>query len=306
MSLRLAVSTEDFSPTLKVAIREAAKCSVLGLRLNARTEIPAEEFSDTALRQLRHYIAECRMQVAGLMYSSRRSLHDPEGLEQRLEHIRRAMVQTRKLGTTELLIRCGRIPNPDETGINASETKSTTPTNSNVDSLLNPFSYAPTGNAGLTLGQPTEAKQFAVLSDILNDLAQYGNHVGCVLQIQPAAYAGNRLIRLLEGIKSGPAGIVFDPATAVMSGAEPTRVFRELYARIGYVRARDAVSDVDGAGVEVALGDGKVDWAELLPTISEAEYKGWVCVERVGGEHRADDVRQGVSRICNLLPGAAH
>lgn len=309
MSLRLAVATEDFGTSLRDSIREAAKCHVSGLRLNARSEIPAEKFSDTALRQLRHYFGECGMQVAGLMFSTRRPLQDPDHLERRLADLRLAMVQVRKLGTTELLVRCGRIPDPDGSAVGSAETGllAGTPSNSDVNSLRNPFSFAPSAGASrLELSRPTEASQFAMLREVLTDLAQYGNHVGCVLQIQPATYHVERLARLVSEIRTGPLGIVFDPATAVMSGGSPVGIFRDLYRSIGYVRARDAVSDDDGAGVEVAIGDGSVDWQELLPTLSEAEFPGWICMERSGGEDRAEDVRQGVTRICKLLPGPAN
>ena len=94
---------------------------------------------------------------------------------------------------------------------------------------------------------------------------------------------------------------MFDPATAVMTGSDPIQDFRNLYGYVGYVRARDAIRDVDGAGVEVALGDGIVDWTELIPTLSEAEFKGWVCVERAGGDHRADDVSSGIARLNEIV-----
>jgi hypothetical protein len=68
MALRLAVATEDFGQPLRQAIVQAALNPVQGLRLNARTEVRAEEFSDSALRQLRHYVDEHQMRVAGLMY----------------------------------------------------------------------------------------------------------------------------------------------------------------------------------------------------------------------------------------------
>ena len=86
-----------------------------------------------------------------------------------------------------------------------------------------------------------------------------------------------------------------------MSGGQPVKSFRELYASVGYIRARDALRDMDGAGAEVAVGDGVVDWTELLPTLSEADYTGWICIERAGGDQRADDVRRGVEKIRQLI-----
>lgn len=308
MSVRLAVATEDFGTELKEAVAVSARCPVQGLRLNARTEVRADKFSDSALRQLRHFITEQQMTVAGLMFPSRHALHDPENLDRRIESIRAAMTLVRRLGTSELLVRCGRIPNPQPVGGAAADAsdsvlptkKSTKPTNSDVDSLKNPFSFAPSVAVPHSV-EPTAAQQFATLCEIVSDLAAYGSHVGCTLQLQMAVFDTDRIRQLLDAVKSGPIRLVYDPATAVMTGRSPVNLFRDLYSDFGYIRGRDALADMDGAGIEVTLGEGKVDWVELLPTIAETEYEGWFCVERSGGEQRAEDVRLGVSYISQLL-----
>ena len=111
-AMRLAVATEDLGSTLRAAIHKAADAGAVGVRLNTRTEVRPDQFTDTALRQLKLLIAERQMKVAGLLFPSRRSLYEQENLERRLEGIRRVMVQAQKLGTREVLIRCGRIPSP--------------------------------------------------------------------------------------------------------------------------------------------------------------------------------------------------
>ncbi|MEJ7594141.1 MAG: sugar phosphate isomerase/epimerase [Planctomycetaceae bacterium] len=141
-----------------------------------------------------------------------------------------------------------------------------------------------------------------MLCDILNDLASDGSHHGAVLQLQFSIFDLKRIQQLLSRITGGPVGIVFDPASCAMTGSSPVRVFRDLYQKVGYVRLRDAQKDVDGGGIEVPFGDGTVDWAELLPTIVEANLQTWVCVERTGGDQRDDDVRDAIRRIEQLLP----
>ncbi len=299
MTLRLAVATEDFGQPLRQAIAQAAKNKVQGLRLNARTEIRTEEFSDTALRQLKLYVAEHQMKVAGLMYSSRHVLYDQQHLDQRLDGIRTAMTLVQKLGTTEVLVRVGRIPDP-ESAIPAVNAES--PKNDDVNSLKNPFSFAPTSSTLNTAG-PSEAQKFQMLCDIVNDLADYGNRYGAVLQLQLASFEPVRIQQLLGRVNAGAVGIVFDPASCTMTGKSPVQVFRDLYKHIGYIRLRDAQKDVDGGGIEVPFGDGSVDWIELLPTIVEANLPRWVCVERTGGENRDDDVCEAIHRIATMLPG---
>ncbi|MEZ6126666.1 MAG: sugar phosphate isomerase/epimerase [Planctomycetaceae bacterium] len=290
MSLRLAVATEDLHSSLQRAIGLAAGLQVPGIRLNARTEINVSHTTASALRQTLLYVKERHMRVAGLMCSTRHALYDPEFLEPRLDVIRRSMDVVRKLETSELVVRCGRIPDPDSV-------PSEKPTTVSIDEQANPFSFAP-AVAPVAI---SAASQFSLLCELLNDLAQHGNHVGCTLNLQLSGYDLRLVRRLLSEVKSGPVGICFDPATAVMTGAPVARTYRDLYSNVGYVRARDALKDLDGAGVEVAVGDGTVDWCEFLPTLSEAEFAGWVCVERTGGDDRAADVARGVTVLKNLL-----
>jgi sugar phosphate isomerase/epimerase len=297
MALRFAVASEDFGTSLKRAINAAARAAVPGVRLNARTEVRPQEFSETALRQLLLYVQEHRMQVAGLMFSTRHALQDPLYLDQRLNGIRTAMPLARSLGTSEMIIRVGRIPDPDG---EATVTAPTAPDNSDVNSLSNPFSFAASSAPANTV---SDGQQFQLLAELLNDLVRYGNHVGCTLQLQLGSYQPERIRRLLAVVKSGPVGIVFDTATCAMTGADSVSVFRELHSTVGYIRGRDAQKDVDGAGIECAVGTGNVDWTAVLPTFAEAEYNGWCCIERTGGDDRADDVLHGVQQLKQLLPG---
>jgi sugar phosphate isomerase/epimerase len=299
MGLRLAVATEDFGQALRQAIRLAAQNPVQGLRLNARSEVRASEFTDTGLRQLRHFIGEHQMQVAGLYYPSRHSLADPQSLDQRLDGIRAAMGLMRRLGTKDLLLRVGRIPDPTKQVVDEAEDA---PNNEDVDSLRNPFSFAPSLGT-LSTRQPSEAEQFRQLCEILNDLAAEANRHGVVLQLILSGYDVKPLKALLAEVTSGPIAVVFDSATSVMTGRSPVAVFREWYQRIGYVRLRDARKDVDGGGIEVPMGEGTVDWTELPAVLTEAESRAWVCIERTGGDSRAEDVIRAIRILKETLPG---
>ena len=290
MSLRLAVATEDFGSPFRKALGLAFNCRVSGIRLNSRSEVSAAEATASSIRQIMLYVKERQMNVAGLICPTRHGLCDAEYLEPRLDIIRKSMSLARKLETSELLIRCGRIPDPDS--------QAAAPKAVSIDEQANPFSFA-TESAD---NQPSPAAEFSLLCEILNDLTQHGNHVGCVLNLQLANYDQQLIKRLLSAVQAGPLKIAFDPATAVMTGANPAGMFRDLYQHVGYVRARDAIRDVDGAGAEVGVGEGVVDWLQLLPTLAEAGYNGWICVERTGGDDRADDVRQGVSYLKTLIP----
>lgn len=295
MTFRLALATEDFGQPLRQAIRQAAQFRVQGLRLNARTEIGAADLTDTGLRQLRLFVEEHQLKVAGLYCPSRHSVADPQGLDRRLLMIRSAIERVRRLGTAEVLIRAGRIPNPAATAPRMAQGQ---PDDSQVDSLKNPFSFAPPPK----LTEPSEADQFELLTQVLSDLAATANHHGASLQIIVSDYDTARISALLARVTTGPLQVVFDPAVCVMSGRQPVNIFRSLYQSIGYVRLRDAQQDVDGGGVEVPCGDGAVDWQELLAVLAEAVQPAWLCIERTGGDQRAADVATAVRRLQALLP----
>ena len=297
MSLRLAVATEDFGTPLRRAIALAGNAQVPGVRLNARHEILAKNISASGLKQLSQYVRENRMEIAGLSCPTRHSLADSAYLEERVQLIRSAMELARPLHTSQLLVPCGLIPDP------ASDPPVAEPDSSDTAEPANPFSFASApSESSKTV---TQKDQFATLCQVATDLASYGNHVGCILTLQLTNYDVSLLEQLTAAVTTGPLQIAFDPAVAVFTGAQIIDTYRLLYRHVGYVRARDGIRNSDYSGTETPVGDGVVDWDELLPTLIEADYTGWVCVERTSGDHRETDVLNGVSRVKSLLPQPA-
>jgi sugar phosphate isomerase/epimerase len=145
-----------------------------------------------------------------------------------------------------------------------------------------------------------ESNDYRLLTDVVSDLARHGNQVGVTLAVTPTHDSPEALGGFLESIKTGPIGIDFDPAEFVLSGHAPEAAFRHLYRTIVHVTARDAIRDVGGGGVEVALGRGEVDWIELLPLLEESAYTGWATVARMGGNDRPGDIARGVEFLTNV------
>lgn len=287
MSLRLAVASEDFAPALRRAVPRAARAQVDGLRLNVRRQILDRQLSVSGIRQLQQFVREHRMDIAALTCPTRHALAAAEYLEERIQLIRSAMEVARPLQTDRLLVPIGLIPDPDAKSDDA-------PTGSTAD---DPFGFAsgstPTASA---------AKQFETLCEVANDLAAFGNHVGCILTLQLPVYDSARISRLLEKVTAGPLELCFDPAVVVFGDGDVVEMYRNLYQSIGDVRARDGVRNLEMSGTEMPVGEGIVGWDEFLPTLLEADYRGWLCVERTAGDHREIDVLKGVAHLRSLLP----
>jgi len=148
-----------------------------------------------------------------------------------------------------------------------------------------------------------DGSSFDTLVHVLNDLASHGNQVGTTLSITPGPDNAATLQRLLERVDRGPVGLDLDPASAVLAGESAADVFRTLYQWVRHVRVRDAQRDLDGMGQEVTVGMGSVAWDELLALLDEADYAGWLMVDRTAGSNRSGDAARAVQFIRGLGAG---
>jgi sugar phosphate isomerase/epimerase len=148
-----------------------------------------------------------------------------------------------------------------------------------------------------------DSADYRMLLEVTNDVARHANHVGTVLAVTPSNDAPENISKFLKSITAGPMGVNFDPAAFVMLGQNPGVAARELHDLIVHVQARDAIRDVDGAGMEVPLGRGEVEWDELLALLHDAAYKGWLTVERTGGDDRIGDAARAIQFLGRVASG---
>lgn len=145
-----------------------------------------------------------------------------------------------------------------------------------------------------------ESREYKLLIEVLNDLARHGNRVGATLAITPSRDAPEDLKKVIERVTEGPIGVNFDPAIFAMCGRAAVAAYRELHPYVVHVTARDGVQDVDGSGQEVALGRGDVDWPELLALLTEAEYRGWITVDRTNSDDVMGDAERALTYLRNV------
>ncbi|MCC7420374.1 MAG: sugar phosphate isomerase/epimerase [Planctomycetaceae bacterium] len=153
------------------------------------------------------------------------------------------------------------------------------------------------------LPEDANAKEYGVLREVLNDLAAYGNHVGVTLTITPSRDSSAALRTLMDAVTSGPIAVNFDPVPFLLSGEKPEAAFRVLHDRIGHLTVRDALQDIDGAGIEVPVGRGETRWDELLALAEESAYRGWWSIDRTQGDDRGGDVARALSYIQTIALG---
>jgi sugar phosphate isomerase/epimerase len=156
---------------------------------------------------------------------------------------------------------------------------------------------------GGRLPEAADSPDLQRLRDVLRDLARFGNHVGVVLALTHVGDLPAPLVALIQEIKEGPLGIDFDPAACVLARRNPSADLREAHSVVTHIQVRDAIRDFDGAGLEVPVGRGEVDWPEILALVGEMHYTGWLTVRRTTGDDILGDTARAVQFIQNVALG---
>jgi sugar phosphate isomerase/epimerase len=141
-----------------------------------------------------------------------------------------------------------------------------------------------------------------LLTEALWALAAHGDRVGATLALDTGLESGESLRQFLDRFDTGSLGVNFDPANLLMGGFSPYESARALHGRVIHVHARDArKAGTSRAAQEVPLGHGDIDWMFQLGTLEEVEYRGWLTVQREGGNQRAADIAAGVSFLRRVV-----
>lgn len=147
-----------------------------------------------------------------------------------------------------------------------------------------------------------DTKERQLLVEVLEDLARYANHVGTLLAVTPTNDSAESLKTLIDDIKTGPIGLDFDPAHFAMTGRSVIDSLKLLHNLVLHVQLRDGVHGIDG-GQEVAVGEGNVDWIEVMALLGEMDYRGWLTSIRTVGDNRMHDLSRSVKLIQRILLG---
>lgn len=159
-----------------------------------------------------------------------------------------------------------------------------------------------TARPGAIPDPETQPQDWKILTDVLNDLCAYGNHVGTNLCLTISPQSVERVKQLFSAITTGKLCLNFDPVACLSANQKPETIFREFHSVIEHIRARDAVRDVDGQVEETILGGGDVDWTEMVALIHEANYEGWIVLDRTSGDDQPRDLLRGLKFLQSQLP----
>jgi sugar phosphate isomerase/epimerase len=158
--------------------------------------------------------------------------------------------------------------------------------------VVNQVGHVPAESSGRSWDQ---------LVDSLTELGQFGLHVGALLAAQTGTESGADLARLIEALPEGGLGADLDPGNLIINGFSAQEAADSLGAKTLHVHARDGVRDLArGRGLEVPLGRGSADFAALLGTLEDHQYRGFFTIAREDSENPVAEIAAAVEYLTNL------
>ncbi len=141
-----------------------------------------------------------------------------------------------------------------------------------------------------------------ILRSALTDIGRYGQRCGVFLAARTGGEPAEALRRLIDALPEGSLAVDFDPGNLIVNGFSASQALPILVRDIVHVHARDGVRDLArGRGLEVALGRGSVDFAELVALLDQHGFRGYLTVERSEAAHPQLDIANAVSYLRELI-----
>lgn len=150
---------------------------------------------------------------------------------------------------------------------------------------------------------PSFGKLTGRVRQIAKLFADHGLTLGC----ETGQESAPALIAFLDRLGEPNVAVNFDPANMLLYGnGDPVAALQALGRRVAGVHLKDAnVTAVPGTwGEERAVGTGQVNWPAFFTALAEADFAGWLCLEREAGDQRVADLLAGRRFVENLLVGA--
>lgn len=119
LQIKVGVQLASLKLPLKQALHTAARMQADAVEIDLRKDLPAEELSRSAIRQLRKMMEDLNLRVSAASFRTRRGYHVLDDLDRRVEATKRAMSLAYDLGASVVVNHIGRVPpETDETAWN--------------------------------------------------------------------------------------------------------------------------------------------------------------------------------------------
>lgn len=141
-----------------------------------------------------------------------------------------------------------------------------------------------------------------ILDEALTTLARHADKVGVRLALETGLEAGEVLAKYIDRFDTGGLAANLNPGNLLIHGHDPYAAARYLRHRVAGFHARDArLTSASRAAEEVPLGHGDVDWLQMIATLEEMEYRGFVTIEQTARANAVAEAKGAVEFLKRMV-----
>jgi len=144
---------------------------------------------------------------------------------------------------------------------------------------------------------------FTRLHYAFNQIGDYAEERGIKITIEnhggPTA-TGQRVAKIMEGIKSPAVGVNYDPANFLNQGTDPLMALRYILPWVNYSHWKD-VRWANGKPEFCAFGEGEIVWQPIIQELLNAGYQGYWAVEYEEPADVQHGTKESLNYLCQLL-----
>lgn len=107
---------------------------------------------------------------------------------------------------------------------------------------------------------------------------------------------GQKMAKIMAGIKSPLIGVNYDPANFLMAGSDPLMALRYIEPWVKYTHWKD-VRWSNGQPELCAVGEGEINWQPIVQELLNCNYQGYWAIEY----ETTEDIKRGTVDSLNYL-----
>jgi sugar phosphate isomerase/epimerase len=293
---RLAVVAEALAGDVREAVRLSRAGGFSGVQVEAYGAVNLPELSISGCRDFKHLLAVHEQELVALRVDiGAKGFSTGADVDRVLARLEKGMAAAAGLGTRLMGVDIGPLPNPPR---QSQPRPAITPQQAGL--ILLPSEVIASSGRASTGEEMIPAEVDPVLTaqvdGALMELGQRADRYGVVVAFRSELAGFAALERALKAADCPWFGVDLDPVAVLQDEWDMDEVFSRLGMLIKSVRARDALRGTDRRTRPAGIGQGSVDWGELMADLDEVGYRGWITVDpmelgdrvaaaRAGGEY---------------------
>lgn len=285
--IQLAVVAEALAGDLREAVRLSRVGGFAGVQVDAYGPVNLPDLSVSGRRDLKHLLAVHEQSLVALRVDiGAKGFSTGADVDRVLARLEKAMELAAGLGTRLVSVDIGPLPTPPR---QSKPRPAITPKQAGLILLPSDLIASPAPESTNLENIPANVDPVlaAQVDGALLELGKRADRYGVVVAFRSELASFAALERALKAADCPWFGVDLDPVAVLHDEWDLDEVFSRLGVLIRNVRARDALRGADRRTRPTPIGQGSVDWRELLADLDQAGYRGWITVDPMELPNRA-------------------